>query len=550
MVEQMKILIIAFRYNKNSSYKYDNNSIDKNYNYYMPIGMASISASLKANGFNVDVLNLNHIGGKIKDILQNKMIDVHYDAVFLGGLSFHYPNIKDIIKYIREISPDTKIIIGGGLISAQPEIMFKLLQPDFVIIGEGEQTSIDLIKCIENNGSLQDVEGIGYCSNNKICNATSKIIFTNPREVITNLDTLPFPDFDAFGMNEFLDNMKSSFIYDAFDYPRAYPILASRSCPFNCTFCFHTVGKKYRQRSLDNVMEEVIIATFKYKINIFFFYDELFAYDKKRALEFCKRFKAFTDTIPWKIQCTMDLRVDCLDNDIINALKNAGCNPVGLGLESYSQCILNSMHKHITPNQIKNAIINLNTNCLAAKGNFIFGDTLETLETAQETLNFFNNYQDILHGIRVTFIIPLQGSEIYNNCVKNGIIKDEIEFIKNRSINGYDFHEPMNLTNMSKENFEILKDRVFTAHYTGGTYIVPLAAKNNNIIIKCPYCKSVSTYLNMDPFPLFGLTNVGCRICNSRFEIVSKYYWIIIYMIKIFGFMRLYKIKKIIGRYT
>jgi anaerobic magnesium-protoporphyrin IX monomethyl ester cyclase len=538
----MKILIIAFRYNKNSSYLYNENNVNKDYNYFMPIGMASISASLKSNGFDVDVLNLNHIEGKIKDIIQYELSNIHYDVVFLGGLSFHYPNIRDIIKYIRNISPTTKIIVGGGLISAQPNIMFKLLKPDFIIIGEGEITSVELANCIGTNGDLQTIDGIGYYNNDQ-----SKLVFTNPRKVITDLDSLPFPDFDAFGMNEFLDNMKPNFIYDKFDYPRAYPILASRSCPFNCTFCFHTVGKKYRQRSLENIMTEVKMAVEKYHINIFFFYDELFAYDKNRAINFCNQFKEFASTIPWEIQCTMDLRVDCLDIDIINALKNANCNPVGLGLESYSQDILNSMHKHITPEQIKTAITTLNKNGIATKGNFIFGDTAETLKTSQETLNFFNNNQDILHGTRVTFIIPLQGSEIYNKCVQNGIIDNEIKFIEDRSKTGYDFHEPMNLTNMSTNDFEILKDKVFIAHYVNGTYVVPSSISENKIVIKCPYCGQSITYSNMNPPPIFGLTNIGCRVCNSRFEMVSKYYWIFRYMVKLFGFNRLYKVKKLFG---
>jgi radical SAM superfamily enzyme YgiQ (UPF0313 family) len=156
------------------------------------------------------------------------------------------------------VSPNTKIIVGGGIITAQPEIMFDLLKPDYGIIGEGEQTVLELVNYFKNGGNINSVNGLIFkdfgLSDNKI-----KTIITDPRDPIMNLDELPFPDYESFGYSEYLDAIKPTdyIAYDIVDKPRFYPVLASRSCPFNCTFCFHPLGKKYRQRSVDNIMAEI-----------------------------------------------------------------------------------------------------------------------------------------------------------------------------------------------------------------------------------------------------------------------------------------------------
>lgn len=542
----MKILIILNKFNR-EPYLYEKDYTKKNYTYLMPIGLASISAVLKKEGYDVSILNLNHREGLIKDIIHEELTKTHYDVIFTGGVSIYYPNIRDYIIYIRESSPNTKVILGGGLITAQPEIMFHLLKPDFIIIGEGEETAIELVNCIKNNGDFSKIKGIGYKQNNIF-------IRNRPREPIKDLDNLPYPDFDAFEFDEFIQHTLPTYIvYDNVDYPRVYPVLASRSCPFSCTFCFHTIGNKYRQRSIKSIIDEIKYAVEKYKTNIFFFYDELFAYDRERALEFCRQLKEFVDTVPYKIYFNLNLRVDCADEEIIDAMKSVGCTPIGLGLESYSQTILNSMRKHTTPEQIYKTLKMISDKNLASQGAFIFGDEAETLETAKETLDFLNNHQDIIRGgIQIGFIIPFQGSPIYNSCVKRGIIKNEIEFIENRAKNGYNFYNPENLTHMSDSEFEKLKDKVFTAFYTSGHYSVPIMSTIKNgiheIHIKCPYCHKISILKNIQRPNILELPNVGCRHCNGRFKLVDPLYPFIRIILLIFGFNRVYKTKKVIDK--
>jgi radical SAM superfamily enzyme YgiQ (UPF0313 family) len=510
--------------------------------------MAYISAVLKRGGYEVTVLNLNQRDGLCKDIIQEELKRNLYDVIFMGGLSIMYPNIRDYITDIREVSPESKTVVGGGLISAQPDLMLKLLRPDFIIIWEGEETALELVRCIDNGNNTADIKGIGYLDTN------GNPIITEPRPPIENLDDLPYPDCDGLGYEEYLDNQRpNSIAFDTFDFPRPYHIVGSRSCPFSCTFCFHTIGKKYRQRSIENIMDEIRHVTWKYKINVFLFLDELFAHDKARALEFCRQFNEFASTVPWEMRLTFMLRVDCIDGEVINTIKNSRYTVISLGLESYSKTVLDSMKKHITPEQIKNAVRLIADRKLGIMGGFIFGDPAETLETAQETLDFYYTHQDILRGgIALNFIIPFQGSPIYNYCLKKGIIKDEVKFIEQREREGYSRFNPVNLTGLSDKDFEVLKDRVLTADYVGCYYSIPTSIKIVNGIsevhTKCPYCKRMTVLKNVDIPHKFQQIGVMCRHtdCNGRFRLVTSYFPIAWFMVKIFGFQRLYKIKKAI----
>ena len=190
----MKSLIFTFRYNRSNIY--NPNETKRDYYYVFPNGLAYISAVLKINGQNVQCLNLNHYEGLIEDIIKEKLSNENFDFIIIGGLSPHYPDIKHCMEIIRKSAPKTKIILGGGIISTQPEIMFNLLRPDYGVIGEGELTVKELIECIEKNDDINCVDGL--ISRDSLKN----LVLTKPRESIKDIDSIPFPDYESFGFKE------------------------------------------------------------------------------------------------------------------------------------------------------------------------------------------------------------------------------------------------------------------------------------------------------------------------------------------------------------
>ena len=296
-----------------------------------PIGLAYVSASLKRAGHEVDCCYFDAI-----DSLYARL-QKQYDFVGTGGMSLHFKQIETIARVAKE--SHTRLIIGGNIISSEPELMTWVLKPDYAVIGEGDESIIELLKCLQESGDLSSVGGMAFLEEDKF-------VFTGERRPPKDLDSLPYPDYGSFEIKDRLDAAKPSdyHLYSIFDYPRNYHLVASRSCPHMCTFCYHT--GPYRQRSIDSIMTELQKVIPEYRINIVEIVDDLFSYDQRRTLEFCTRFQEFRATLPWEVKWFCQMRVDRLDGQLLDAMKAAGLFAVSYGFESYSPIVLKSMKRH------------------------------------------------------------------------------------------------------------------------------------------------------------------------------------------------------------
>lgn len=510
----MKILLVM------PKYFYAEKSIKPTYNYSFPFGLSYIYSVIKNAGYDLEAYNLNHEEGKIEDLMNKKLGERKYDIVCTGGMSIDFQVIDSIINTCKSHSSKPIVILGGPIITSNKKLIAENLNFDVGVIGEGENTILEILKKIEEN-RLEKIRGICYKKD-------GKIIFTPEREPILNLDSIPFPDFEAFGFEKILENMSSTeslYGCSGLDYPRTYPILGSRGCPFQCTFCYHSIGPRYRTRTIKNILEEVEFAIKKYDINSFNLNDDLFSINQERLHEFCEGIKKINEKYSRKLLWMCQLWVGVVDKKILDILKDAGCVVVSFGFESYSNKILKSMKKPITSQQIDNAI----KNCFASKmtfiGNFIFGDLEETKETSRETLDYWK--KNCRGQVKLFFIHPYPGSEIYQSCIERGIIKNELEFIKN------EIHHTniRNMTlNMSDKDFEELKREVYRLTSNGEIYTVPHKIekekeKRYTLSVNCPYCKNENIIKNcfIKNEGLFSLSMV-CRHCGMRFNIASRLY--------------------------
>src|SRR3989339_1370481 len=519
----MNILIIVPR---------SNISNEVNYKYLFPLGLAYISSVLKDAGYDVDCLNLNHYSGTVENLVNSFIISKKYNVICTGGLSTSYKQIKMVTDAVHSSGTNAKLILGGGAISSEPELMFNALKPDYIVLGEGEKTIIELVDCIRKNSDIKYVDGIGYVDDN------DNFVCTRPQLPIENLDSIPLPDFEGFEFAKYLDNMQPSdmYFYDLFDNPRIYPIVCSRSCPFLCTFCFHPVGNKYRQRSVDSIIHELSVMIKRYHINAIAVYDELFSNNREWLFEFCKRIKMLFSEISWECKWSCQMRVDKLDDEMLRVMKDSGCYMISYGFESYSPVVLKSMKKHITPEQIKNAVDTTMKHNISIQANFIFGDSAETMQTASETLDYWKKNNSA--GIMLSYINPYPGSELYEHCIEKGIIKDKLDFIENH------IYDILNMSGtMTDRELEKLKYDIYEAELRYRFYAVPKSLKKTedntyNIKVKCPHCKEIIEYKNYSiTYKLYFLYLMYCRNCRKRFFVVSGAYMVISKIMLLFYLM-------------
>ena len=489
------------------------------YNYTFPLGIGYISAVMKKAGYDVTCLNLNHEDGDIKNILKVELAQQNYDVVATGHIWHGYNVAKEIINSVRMFSNKSKIILGGALVTSEPELVMNELKVDYGIIGEGEVTILELLECIEQKNDPQLVDGIIYFDDE------NKLITTNKRELITDLDSLPYPDFDSFDYDKYLDEMYPNQIYinNLNDYPRAYVILASRGCPFQCTFCYHSLGR-YRERSVKNVLEEIRWAVKKYKINVLTVNDDTFGINKKWLNEFCDGMKKLNDETPWNINWSCQMVVSSVTEDSLRRLKEAGCFVISYGFESYSAEVLKSMKKPATPEQIDYALKKTWEAGIAVQGNFLFGDPAETEKTAQQTFNYWT--EECQGQIQLTFVQPYAGSKIYEQCLKKGLITDKVDYMSRACVQKEVW---FNMTDkMTNNEVTWMKNTALNLRASGHCrvaipkFIGPWSKENRWIItVECPFCQKNSTYRNYYfNQRTFYKDYMCCRKCHMRFYVL------------------------------
>ncbi len=375
----------------------------------IPLGRAYIGKVLLNEGYDVEVLDiwLNQFN---KEQTIEKIKGLDYDIAGIGAFSTQYSYVKWLSETLKKHN-DGLIFLGGTLPTFSAELVLRNTEVDICIMGEGEETVRDLTGNINNLGN---VAGIVFKEGDKI----SK----NPlRPPIKNLDEIDFPAWELFDVEKYIILNREST-----GNRRAMPLISGRGCPYNCQFCSKTLFKGYRCRSVGNIIEEIKTLIDRYNINYIDFVDDLVVINKRRISELC-------DAIgPLNIEWSCQGRVNIVNVEILKRMKKAGCVGVGYGVESGSQKILNNMNKQITVQQSKEAVINTIKCGMTAYVQMMYGYPGETKETLEETIHFF----DDLPHTRPVFLsptTPVPGSPLYDECLKNGKIKDEVKYLESIS---------------------------------------------------------------------------------------------------------------------
>lgn len=494
----------------------------------VPQGMPYIASSLENNGYAVYGLNPNYMAFKndvkahLKEILHDKINDVKPDYIGLGGLSADYLFIRDAIEAIRDIDASIPIILGGGIISSDTQFIFDDLMPDFGVLLEGEITVVNLINTLESKGDLSLVHGIVYSQD-------GITVINEPQKEYVNLDTLPYPNYDIFDMELFykLSNQDNMYFtgHTRLD-PRIIVISGGRSCPFKCTFCYHSTGSHYRNRKIHDIMDEIIYFHQKYHFNIVKFYDELFSVNEARLLELCDAIIRLKEEANIEFDWVCTMRVNQLKLPILKKMKEAGCVSIGFGFESASDIVLKSMKKKIKKADILNAIKMCEETGIGVQGNFIFGDPAETIETQKETVEFFLEYcKD--HIVHNGLISPFPGSPLWKHCIDNHVITNKKCYYENIHL-GNSEHNLMNMTQIKDEDFFIeikealrLEDSLFKS-----VKLLEISNDENlNVKAVCPHCQNNIRFkypcLNAGE-KLFHKINAAkpivnfCPVCHKR----------------------------------
>jgi anaerobic magnesium-protoporphyrin IX monomethyl ester cyclase len=422
-----------------------------------PLGVMYLASVLEAKGHNVSICDLNAL--RVINPDREYWLDMfirHYDFIGLSGLIVTYAEQRRYLDFIlKHYSAFGKpvLISGGGLATSAPEFTFaNMPELDILVLGEGEETLLELV---DQPKPLWEIAGIAYKDNDAV-------IKTTPRALISRLDAIPFPAWHKVPMDTYLANPiwggqagnSSKINYVA---KRSANMIVSRGCPMSCSFCYHYVfGNKYRMRSVPNVIAEIQQLYTKYNIDFVGFVDDNTTANRGWILEFCQALIELGLPIKWGCSA----RVDQVDPQLLIAMKTAGCEWIGFGIESASPDILTNMNKKATPAMASNAIKMVRDAGIWANATFIAGYIGETKATLKMTADFMKD-NDCLNSI--FFATPYPGTELYAQALPTIVAKygSEDRYIKSLA-DATDFK--INLTDMADDELIELRSKAM-----GGT---------------------------------------------------------------------------------
>lgn len=314
-----------------------------------------------------------------------------------------FGNATKAARLLRDIVPDAVLVLGGPHATAMPEQAAKAGAFDFLVLGEGEKTFIELLRHVSGSGPAEpeNIEGLAFQRGNGVT-------VTPPRARIQDLDSIPFPARHLLPPLKVYSPTPASY--------RKLPlthIMTSRGCPFSCNFCDCSVfGHRYRARSAENVIGEVEQVVTKHGAREVRFFDDTFTINRKRLQAICDGVKQYK--IPW----TCLTRVTEVDLDMLKMMRDAGCWQVLYGLESGDDNVLESLNKKTTVEQNRNAVLWARKAGLRVRCDFIVGTPSETPETLEKTLAFAKSLPiDFAHFNK---FVPFPGTEFYRRLIADG----------------------------------------------------------------------------------------------------------------------------------
>lgn len=357
-------------------------------------------------------------------------------------------------KSLKERMSDVFIVlVGSHATFFHREIMKENEQIDAICRGEFDLTVKDLAVALSNGDKLDRVKGI-------TCRDREGIQVNRDRPLIEDLDELPFPARHIVKSDHYRQG--------TFTGKYCTTIVSSRGCPYRCTYCLWPrtlYGSRFRARSAENVVAEMGQVVRGYHIDEIYFDDDSLALNRARILKICRLINQKGIKVKWIPQC----RVDSMDEEVLSAMKEAGCHYIRFGVESGSQKMLDIMKKGTTLAQIKRAFDLCRKVRIKTQAFFLFGIPGETPGTIKETIEFAKKLKP--DSAQFAVVIPHPGTDLYEICEREDWLKYSSweDFSACNSL--------IETSQLSRQDVEKARVRAYREFYFRPSYVLRTALK-------------------------------------------------------------------------
>ncbi len=397
----MKVLLI---YSSTFSFSQLPRGVEGQRGLNPPISLAYIAAATRVHGFDVRILDMDaeritmpKLEQYIKDYKPNVV-----------GFSVNISNLIENLYYakkIKEIDPAITIVFGGILMDISPEDTIRFPYVDVGVVGEGEITFPAMLEALEKNKSFDSVAGLIYKAGNKL-------IKTQPRAPIENLDTIPFPARDLLHNEKYVSLVAKKTPITIF--------FSSRGCPFQCTFCSKpSFWHRWRFASPRYVVDEMENCL-SLGINDIMVYDDVFTSNRKRVIEICHEIKRRRLDFAWNIRT----RVDLVDKVLLEILQKSGCYRISYGVESGDAMMLKTYNKGTSISKIKKAFDMTREAGIEILSYYMVGGPGETFESIRNTFSVMHQLDsDYVH---ITHVVPYPKTKLFDMALERHVADPDV----------------------------------------------------------------------------------------------------------------------------
>ncbi len=371
-----------------------------------PMGLAYIAAVLEQRGDKVEVLDTIALNYRKEDII-NYLKGKRFDVVGVTMLTPMYLTGIEVVKLIKSLNKDTIIIVGGPHPTLMPkEILKENPEIDFVVVGEGEETIVELLNAVESRTSLSKIKGIAY-------RESGEVRLNEARPFIQDLDSIPLPARHLLPMHLYTPTAHS--------YQRLpnYSIITVRGCPFSCIYCSQFFGKKPRYPSTDRIIQEMKLLIDEYGAKEIKMEGDTFTANKNYVKKLCQ--EIIKEGLHKKIKWHCSTHVNTVNKELLELMAEAGCWQISYGVETGSQRLMDSIRKQTTKERIREAFKMTKEAGIMIRAFFMLGHPTETREESLQTIAFAKELDP--YWAQFTITTPYPMTELHELAKKDGTLK-------------------------------------------------------------------------------------------------------------------------------
>ena len=402
----MKIMLIAPPYSKDQIFRKSMKNLGA---VLPPLGLAYMAAMLEKHGHEVKIIDgpaMATILGYGFEELKRDIKNFNPNLVGISASTSQMDHAKKALQIVKENNPDCITILGGALISADPNALLQFNDVNYGVYGEADLTFPEILKKIEAKEKIEGSEGIIWREN-------GNVKFLKPK-TITDLDEIPMPARHLLNMKIYRPSPAN------YRKLPATTMMTSRGCPYQCIFCSKpTVGTAFRAHSAKRVVDEIEHLIKDYGIKDIQMFDDTFTLLPERTIDICKGIIERRLDIGWNCMT----RVDKINIDITKLMKKAGCYEIGFGIESGSDRVLELIKKGVTKDQIRLGVKLAKDAGIDVRGFFMMGFPTETREEVLETIEFAKELEVDVAQFMVS--TPYPGTEMWEIAKKYGDVSED-----------------------------------------------------------------------------------------------------------------------------